>query len=250
MIYKNDLLRRNYTFEQAKLIQIKYQNFIKSSNIDVNSNDTTSIKTIAGVDISYYSRKKAEYGVACAVAWNIENELIEQSSFKSGIIKFPYRPGFLGFRECRLLAKVISKLRRRPDLILCDGHGKIHPRRFGEAVHLGFALNIPTVGVAKNHFIGYSEWNEIKRFKGKKTPIWANKPLNKAVELSNELLGCAVCLKTDTKPVFISKGYKINLEAAVAICLATTKNHRQPEPLFLADHLSRAKTTEMHPLDI
>ena len=127
---------------------------------------------------------------------------------------------------------------------MCDGHGKIHPRRFGEAVHLGFALSIPTVGVAKNPFVGYSNWNEIKRFKGNKTPVWAKEPGFATDKLSNELLGYAVCLKNNSKPIFISKGYKINLDMAVAICLATTKDHRQPEPLFLADHLSRIKAQE------
>jgi deoxyribonuclease V len=250
MTYKNDLLRNNYTFEQAELIQNKYQHLIKSSRVNENIIDDKSIKIIAGADISYYMENDIEYGVACAVNWSVENESIEESSFKNDIIKFPYRPGFLGFRECRLLAKVISKLQKRPDLVMCDGHGKIHPKRFGEAVHLGFALNLPTVGVAKNFFIGYSKWNEINRLKGNKKPVWAEKLENKIDMISNELLGYAVCLKNNTKPVFISEGYKINLDTAVTICLATTKNHRQPEPLYLADHLSREKVTEIHTLNI
>ncbi len=133
---------------------------------------------------------------------------------------------------------------------MCDGHGKIHPKRFGEAVHLGVALNLPTVGVAKNPFFGYSKWNDINRLKGNKNPVWVKKLENKIDIISNELLGYAVCLKNYTKPVFISEGYKINLDTAVTICLATTKNHRQPEPLYLADHLSREKVTEMHTLNI
>lgn len=241
MTYKNDLLRDNYTFEQAESIQIKYQHLIKSLSRDETTIDIKSIRTIAGADISYYSENDSEYGVACAVNWNIENESIEESSFKSDIIKFPYKPGYLGFRECRLLAKAISKLQKIPDLILCDGHGKIHPKRFGEAVHLGFALNIPTVGVAKKKFIGYSEWDKIDRFKGNKTPIWREKLKDGTEKILNELLGYAVCLKNNTKPVFISEGYKINLNTAVTICLATTRDHRQPEPLYLADHLSREK---------
>lgn len=244
MTYKNELLRNNYTFEQAELIQIKYQRLIKSLRTNKDISNTKSIKIIAGADISYFHENDIEYGIACAVNWNIENESIEESSFKKDIIKFPYRPGFLGFRESSLLAKVISKLQKRPDLVLCDGHGKIHPQRFGEAVHLGFALNLSTVGVAKNFFIGYSKWNEIKRIKGKKTPVWAKEPKSKIGRLSNELLGYAICLKNSTKPVFVSEGYQINLDTAVTICLATTRDHRQPEPLYLADHLSREKVQE------
>ncbi len=239
MTYNNELLRNNYTFEQAESIQTKYQHLINNSSLNEDNIDFKSVNTIAGVDISYYGEDKTEYGVACAVNWSIEKKSIEEYSVETGIIKFPYKPGFLGFRECSLLAKAISKLHKRPDLVMCDGHGKIHPKRFGEAVHLGFALNIPTLGVAKNPFIGYSKWKETERFKGNKTPIWANKPGSKTRKLSNELLGYAVCLKNYTKPVFISEGYKINIDIAVTICLATTKDHRQPEPLFLADYYSR-----------
>ncbi len=90
MIYKNDLLRNNYTFEQAELIQIKYQHLIKSSRIKENFIDNKSLKIIAGTDISYYCENDIEYGVACAVNWNLENESIEESSFKNDIMKFPY----------------------------------------------------------------------------------------------------------------------------------------------------------------
>ena len=239
MTYENELLRKNYTFEQAELIQNKYQHLIKNSRVNEKKFDIKSVKTVAGVDVSYYRENDIEYGIACAVGWNMERESLEEFSFNKDIIRFPYKPGFLGFRECRLLAKVLSKLQKRPDLIICDGHGKIHPRRFGEAVHLGFALNLPTIGVAKNSFIGYSKWNEINRIKGSRTPVWANKIGSKVGKLSNELIGYAVCLKNRTKPVFISEGYKINIESAVTICLTITKDHRQPEPLCLADYLSR-----------
>ncbi|MHA1987768.1 MAG: endonuclease V [Promethearchaeota archaeon] len=244
MTYKNDLLRNNYTLEQAELIQIKYKRFIKRLKVAENFIDTRTIKVITGVDISYYSKKDGEYGVACAVNWDIVNKKMEEVTFENDNIKFPYKPGFLGFRESKLLSRVILKLKKTPDLILCDGHGIIHPRRFGEAVHLGFALNLPTVGVAKNSFVGYSNWGEIKRFKGNKTPVWAKKPGSLISKISNELLGYAVCLKNNSKPIFISKGYKVNLDLAVALCLATTKDHRQPEPIYLADHLSRVKAQE------
>ena len=41
--------------------------------------------------------------------------------------------------------------------------------------------------------------------------------------------------------IFISEGYRINLDTALAICLTTSQNHRQPEPLYMADHLSRGE---------
>jgi len=163
---------------------------------------------------------------------------MEHHSFSKSAIKFPYISGFLGFRECSILVKAIEILPEIPDVIMCDGHGIIHPRRFGEAVQLGFALNIPSFGVAKNPFIGYSEWKSLERKLGKKTPIWAFNP-KKTNTHSPELLGYAVCLNNAMKPIFISSGYNINLEVAIKIALKTTKKHQQPEPLYLADRLSR-----------
>ena len=248
MIYINELLRDDYSFKQAESLQIKYQNQInknikktKQKQIVSNIND---IKTVIGVDISYYTKENNEFGIACAVLWNLKQEKMEKYCFSQDIIKFPYKPGFLGFRECKLLAKAIMELQTRPNLIMCDGHGKIHPKRFGEAVHLGVALNIPTIGIAKNPFIGYSSWNEIERTKGNKLPIWAKDPII-SKELSNELLGYAVCLDNELKPVFISEGYKVSIDFALEICLISSKGHKQPEPLYLADHLSKEKVREI-----
>ena len=54
-------------------------------------------------------------------------------------------------------------------------------------------------------------------------------------------MGYAVCLNDRSKPVFISVGYKITIDNALEICLATSLDHRQPEPLFLADRLSKGE---------
>ncbi len=235
-----ELIRDDYSFERAEAIQIKYQNLMKKISKNEYFTSIKHINTIAGVDISYFKDNNNEYGIACAVIWNLKENLKESHFLTTkDPIKFPYKPSFLGFRECKLLAKVISKVPNKPDLIMCDGHGKIHPRRFGEAVHLGYALDIPSIGIAKNPFIGFSDWHKIERVKGNKSSIWAKNPKYLGKEESNDLLGYAVCLNSGNKPVFISEGYKISLNLALKICLATTINHRQPEPLYLADYLSR-----------
>ena len=163
----------------------------------------------------------------------IQEEQIPRVFYKDQV-KFPYIPGYLGFREVPLMVKSLQKLTLEPDIIMCDGHGIIHPRRFGEATHLGFSLNIPTFGVAKNPFVGDSNWQTIERKKGKRVPILEN----------NELLGYAICLNDDLKPVFVSIGYKIDIDLSVKMALFLTKNHRQPEPLYLADKLSRKERLE------
>jgi len=104
-------------------------------------------------------------GVSCAVLWNLPNCKMEAHCFAEDIIKFSYKPGFLGFRECNLFTQAIGKLPESSNIIICDSHRIIHPKRFGEAVQLGLALNVPTLGVAKNPFIGYSEWKTLKEKK-------------------------------------------------------------------------------------
>ncbi len=234
-----ELLEDDYSFEQAEAIQIKYQKIIEKLPETKYLKNFKEIKTILGVDISYYNKEINEYGVACAVVWDLNQEKAESYYFAHDIIKFDYKPGFLGFRECKLLAKVISKVPNEHFIVMCDGHGKIHPRRIGEAVQLGFALNLPTIGVAKNPYIGYYSQTNLQLTKGNNSVIWAYNPENKEENTSNELLGYSVCLRNGSKPVYISKGFKISLDLAIEICLKSTIGHRQPEPLYLADKLSR-----------
>jgi deoxyribonuclease V len=234
-----ELVIDNYSLEQAKALQIKYQNLLNQPTEKVNLITSKRIKIIVGLDISYFIKNNIEFGVACAVIWDFNQKLMKSYYFAEDRINFPYKPGFLGFRECKLLAKAISKLPCRPDLIMCDGHGKVHPKRFGEAVQLGFALNMPSIGIAKNPFFGHYSWQYNKCIKGNKSPIWEINPELVSKNTSNELLGYKICLNDDVKPVYISTGYKISLDTAIKVSLESTKEHRQPEPLYLADKLSR-----------
>lgn len=238
---QHELLWKDFSLDEAEAIQKKYSLILKKkSQKSVIHKKIKDIEWVVGVDISYYNKGNEEWGVSCAVLWNLTNNKMENHCFAEDIIKFPYKPGFLGFRECNLLTQAINKLPETPDIIMCDGHGIIHPKRFGEAVQLGLALDVPTFGVAKNPFIGYSEWKTLKREKGKKVPVWAYDP-KKATEPPQELIGNAVCLNDSMKPIFISVGYKTILDLSIKVALKTTKNHRQPEPLYLADYFSRQK---------
>jgi len=236
-----ELLNDCYTQEEAKYLQIKYRKKIEKETIKkLELKDINKIKYIVGVDISYFTKNEKELGIACATLWDIkENELVE-SKYAKDKVNFPYISGFLGFRECKLSANAILKFPKKYDIVITDGHGIIHPRRFGEAVHLGIALDIPTIGIAKNPFIGYSKWQSLQREKGNKTPVWNDNP-NLLNSSEKELLGYAICLRDHSKPVFVSEGYKVDIALAIELVLKLTKEHRLPEPLFLADKFSRRK---------
>jgi len=231
---QHELLQIGLSLEEAEAMQDKYSHKLRKIKQDfINYNE---INWVVGADVSYNVNRNEEWGAACAVLWNLTSNIMERYSLSKNPINFPYKPGFLGFRECNIIAKALEILPITPDIIMCDGHGIIHPKRFGEAVQLGFAMNIPTFGVAKNPFIGYSDWKKLKRIKRNKTPIWASHPQRNE---SAELLGYAVCLNDSMKPVFISTGFNVNLEVAIQVALKTTLNHNQPEPLYLADYFSR-----------
>ena len=224
------LLQHPNNTREAENIQKKYNQLIESSNL--NSKDIPlwdSINYITALDISFFKKENVEYGVACAVLWDFKSNKKVQHVFMHDIMDFPYTPGLLGFREVPLMVKAMQKIKIKPDIIICDGHGIIHPRRFGEATHIGYALNIPSIGIAKKPFIGKSDWKSLKRTKGEKTPILDGKVL----------LGYATCLSDNRKPVFISIGYRIDITLALKIALYLSKEHRQPEPLYLADRISR-----------
>ena len=235
-VLEHELLQDHYTIEQAEALQIKWLN--KVENEEEILLKIENVNYIAGVDIYFPKTANPKWGLACAVLWDYKENKLMKYEFVKGNLNFPYAPGFLGFRENKLIARAILKLPQKPDVIMCDGHGIIHPKRFGEAVHLGVALNIPSFGVAKNPFIGNSDWSSLTRKKGEKTPVWISELENENLN-DQETLGVAICVTDNCKPIFISTGFRISLEMAVKIALDTSIEHRQPEPIFHADNLSR-----------
>ncbi len=171
---------------------------------------------IAGADISYTKGDNVFF--AAVVVLNYRTmEILEESSW-CGPVDFPYIPGLLSFREGPPLLKAFEKLRLIPDAVLFDGQGIAHPRGIGLASHLGLFLDIPTIGCAKKRLFGE------ETIPGDNPGSWSPL-LNK-----QGIVGAILRTKRNVKPLYISQGHKIGLNAAIEIVLSCTRGYRLPEP--------------------
>lgn len=143
-----------------------------------------------------------------------------------GPATFPYIPGLLSFREVPVLLEALGRLGQPPDLLLCDGQGLAHPRRFGLACHLGVLTGIPSIGVAKSLLIG------------KHDPLPARRGAWRPLLDSGEVVGAALRTRDGVAPVYVSIGHKVSLETAIDFTLACTPRYRLPETTRAAHRLA------------
>jgi len=187
------------------------------------SNEVTTPHFIAGVDIS--AGKAQGIATAAVVVLQYPELRLVETKVVSGKLDFPYVPGLLSFRESPLTLAACQKLTVTPDLILVDGQGVAHPRRFGLASHLGLFLNTPTIGCAKSLLCG--EHEEPGEEPGSCAEI-----VDKG-----EIIGVALRTKLGVKPLYVSIGHEVDLEAAIYWVLECCQGYRLPEPTRLA-HLA------------
>ncbi|MEJ0001946.1 MAG: deoxyribonuclease V [bacterium] len=191
------------------------------------------IKLIGGADVSM--NLFSTFGFAGFVTLSFpELSLVDHSVVKDDI-PFPYIPGLLSFREIPMLLKAWAKLKQKPDVIVVDGIGIAHPRRLGIATHLGLLLGVPTIGVAKSVLTGVYE-----------------EPGNRPGDISylhdkydaEEIIGAALRVKPDVKPIFISPGHLITLAESIEIIKNCLRKHKLPEPTRLAHNTVNAYRLE------
>ena len=190
-----------------------------------------TIRRVAGVDAAFADGGRVIRAAAVMLDYpglvQMGEALIERPT------AFPYVPGLLSFREVPALLEALRQLPTMPDLILCDGHGYAHPRRFGLACHLGLWLDIPAIGVAKSRLTGSHD--EPGPVKGDAAWLLADKGVR-----PGERIGAVLRTRERVKPVYVSAGHRVSLRTAVALTLGCATRFRLPEPTRLADKLSKA----------
>lgn len=186
-----------------------------------------NLSRVAGVDLGYWKEAEIEYAVCCIVVIDSKTYEVLEKAHEVSIIKFPYIPGCLAFRELPLILETARKLTVEPDIYIFDGNGYLHPRHMGVATHASMYLKKPTIGVAKSYYkIGNIDFIMPENHDGAYTDIIIN----------NEIYGRVIRTHKDVRPIFVSVGNYIDIETATEIVnrFVTTASHI-PTPTRLAD---------------
>lgn len=208
--------------EAAMALQVKLaRRVVRKSRIK-----PERIMTVAGVDVSY----RNDIGRAAVVVLKLNGLKTVEQAVAARAVTFPYISGLLSFREAPVILEALVKLETKPDLLMIDGQGIAHPRRFGIACHIGLLLDIPTVGCAKTRLLG--------DYEAPRTPAGSTSYLTDG----KETIGAVVRTRTGVRPVFVSIGHLINLNDSIRVVLESCRGYRLPEPIRFADHLSRKKS--------
>ena len=180
------------------------------------------VRTICGLDTSI--RAGRVHAAACVFSFPALEPLEAATSARA--VEFPYIPGLLAFRELPALRDAYGNLAREPDLLLVDGHGLAHPRRFGIACFLGVELDRPSIGCGKSLLVG--EHRQPGPRRGAHTRLCHR----------GEVIGACLRTRPGVQPVYVSIGHRVELAFALEIVLACARRVRLPEPIQAADRLA------------
>ncbi len=178
------------------------------------------VRRIAGVDIAVDKPRGRGTGAVVVLSYP-ELELVDVA-VEEAPLTFPYVPGLLSFRETPVLREVFRRIAGPVDLLLVDGQGLAHPRRFGLACHLGLLLDAPAIGVAKSRLLG--EHGPLGEAAGSRADLLD----------AGEVVGGVLRTRVGVKPVYVSIGHRIRLPEAEAWVLRCCRGYRLPEPTRLA----------------
>lgn len=183
-----------------------------------------AVNYVAGVDVGF--EEQGSVARAAVAVLRLADLSLHESAVARRPVTFPYIPGLLSFRETPVVLDALAALHTRPDLILYDGHGLAHPRRFGIACHLGLLAQIPSIGVAKSILIGRHD------------PVADERGAVQPLLDGAEVIGVALRTRPGTRPIYVSVGHRVSLNTAVDYVLRCTLRYRLPETTRWAHRLA------------
>ncbi|CEK20646.1 Endonuclease V [Chthonomonas calidirosea] len=223
----------NLTPQEAVQLQKKLAEKVRVEPLDVEN-----VRLVAGCDISFSAHASAEAPVFAGIVVLERPQLtLKERVGVRTVASFPYIPGLLSFREAPPLLEAWARLSTHPDVLIADGQGLAHPRRFGIACHLGLLLNMPSIGVAKSLLVGHHE--AVPNDVGAWQPVVDR----------GEVVGAALRLKQNVAPIYVSVGHRVDLMSAIRLVLQCRGLTRLPEPTRQAHLYVNALRRGEIPLD-
>lgn len=183
------------------------------------------VRYVAGADLAF--DPETEVAFAGVIVYRFPQLREVERRMARRKLRFPYVPGLLSFRESPVLLAALAELETTPDLLLIDGHGYAHPRRFGIACHLGVLLDAPTIGCAKSLLVGEHAEPGVRA--GATAPL-----LHKG-----ERVGVVLRTRDRVKPIYVTVGHRVSLDSAVRLVRQCVDGFRIPMPTREADHYVR-----------
>lgn len=214
-------IQHKWNLQEQEAIELQQQLALKV----VREDRLDAVHYVAGVDAAY--GEDNDKLTAAVVILEVETLKVVESVMVEDRVSFPYIPGLFSFRELPPIMKAFEKIQTTPQLIVCDGQGLAHPRRFGLACHLGVVFDTPAIGCGKTRLAG--DYAEPGTERGAASPLIDN----------DEVIGSVLRTQTGVKPVFVSVGHRISLETACDWVLKLAPAYRLPETTRQADQLVR-----------
>jgi deoxyribonuclease V len=184
---------------------------------------------VAGCFICF-GAPKGDYATAeraWAAASHFAGKRPLETSIASGDVAHPYEPGFLALREGRLLERAINQLTQDPEVLLVNATGRDHPRRAGLALHLGAALDIPTVGVTDRPLVA----------DGADPPEGRGATARLVVD--DEVVGYRLRSRAGARPICVHAAWRTDPDTALEVAMRTLRRARTPQPLRRARRAAR-----------
>lgn len=206
------------TIEQAQVVQDQLRDRV------ILDDRLGEVRWVGGADLGFEEQGTIARAAVVVLSFP-ELERVEYAIARMPT-PFPYVPGFLSFREVPAILQAFRQLQQKPDVILCDGQGYAHPRRFGLACHLGVLLDLPTIGAAKSRLLG--DHDPLGAAKGDWQPT-----IDRA-----ETVGAVVRSRHNCRPLYVSSGHRVSLPTAIDLVLRCTTRYRLPETTRWADAIA------------
>ncbi|ELZ59277.1 MULTISPECIES: endonuclease V [Halorubrum] len=193
---------------------------------------------VAGIDQAFLTDRDdaPDAAVSAAVAFR-DGDVIEYASATTPL-SIPYVPGLLAFREGDSILAALDRLDADPDLLICDGSGRIHFREAGLATHVGVLRDAPSVGVAKNLLCGEPDEPTDERPEGWQTPVRADGAVTTAepgTAIGHAFQSRQYPTSRRVNPLYVSPGHRVSAETAVDLVAALCAGYKLPEPTRFAD---------------